>query len=251
MLESLLEHNTGYFSIISNLEQRPWGKIFYNLDIPQHQDSNHVQCLRTNRRDLPKVLDEVEEFYRERGLVPRVKLNQFDQPQGIEEALLQRGYTVRPASYRILLWDCISTQPVMRPGITVEEVGAHNRAETLRILSGERSWGTPEMLKVIFAREFAHPDVQYYMVRKDEEPAAIGYLFYQGSRARVENVRTLPQFRGQGCAAALIKHIQAQYTSRGGEGLYLLAGDAVMGLYQKQGFKVLGEIEELNAFLPK
>jgi len=251
MLKRLVEHNAGYYAIISNLEQRPWGRMFYNLDNPGHIDSNHAEGLNTTPGKLPLVLDEVEEFYTSHGLVPRIRINQLDLPTDIEPTLLNRGYIVRPASYRIMLWDNIPSEPLMRPGITVEKVEAHNRAESLRILSGEKSWGTPEILATTFAREFTHPEVDYYLVRYDEVPAATGFLFNQGDLARVENVRTLPKFRGLGCAAALIRHMQSKYTSGGGRGLYLLAGDAVRGLYQKHGFVEIGEIQELNAFLPK
>ena len=251
MLKTLIEHNAGYYSIISNLEKRPWGRMFYNPQNPEHLDSNHAEGLNTTPGNLSMVLDELEAFYRLHDLLPTIRVNQFDSPKNIEAELIRRGYTVRPASYRKMLWDNIPSIPVMRPGLTVERVEAHNRAEALHILSGEKSWGTPEILAKVFAREFDHPEVQYYLVRKDAMPAAIGFLFYQGVLARVENIRTLPSYRGQGCAAALIKHMQSEFTFRGGRGLYLLAGDAVMGLYEKCGFADMGEVEEINAFLPK
>lgn len=249
MLKTLLEHNAGYYAIISNLKQRPWGRIFYNPDNAEHIDSNHAEGFNTPPGKITHILDEVEEFYRQHGLLSQVRVNQFD-PPGIEAELLRRGYTVRPASYRIMLWDNIPSQPVMRPGITVERVGAHNRAEALHILSGEKSWGSPEILAHVFKREFDHTDVQYYLARKGGVPAAVGFLFYQGALARVENIRTAPTHRGNGCAAALIRHMQSEFTARGGRGLYLLAGDAVMGLYHKCGFVDMGEIQEINAFLP-
>lgn len=249
MLKRLVEHNSGYYSVISKLETRSWGRLYYNPENPDHHDSNHAEGINTTLRNLPQVINEIEEFYISRDLTPRIRVNQFDQPSEVEPVLLERGYTVRPASYRIMLWNNILAQPIMRPGITVEKVGVHNRAEALHILIGERSWGTPSMLTALFAKEFAHSDVNYYLVRKDGTPAATGFLYYHDGLAKIENVRTIPAFRGQGCAAALVRHIQSEYTSRGGQGLYLLAGDAVMGLYLKQGFDDLGTIQELNAHL--
>lgn len=250
MLKRLVEHNSRYFAVISNLKTRPWGRIYYNPEVPEHYDSNHAEGINTTMRNLNQVLDEVEEFYSSKGLVPRIRLNQFDRPGDIESVLHKRGYTLRPASYKIMLWNNIPAGPLVRPGITVEKVGLHNKAEALCILSGELSWGTPEILAALYAREFAHADVSYYLARRDGVPAATGFLFFQDGLAKIENVRTLPDHRNQGCAAALIRHIQSEYTSRGGQGLYLLAGDAVMGLYQKQGFDDMGEIQELNAHLP-
>lgn len=251
MLKRLVEHNSGYYALISNVEKREWGRMLYNPEVPQHIDSNHAEGILTSLRALPGVVDEVEEFYRQYGLLPRFRINQFDRPQGMDSLLAQRGYVLRPASYRIMLWDNIPFEPVLRPGITVEKVGAHNRPEALHIVSGERSWGSPETINAVFAREFASTNVDYYLVRRDGLPAATGFLYYQGTLAKIENVRTLPQHRGHGCAAALVRHIQGAFTSRGGEGLYLLAGDAVMGLYQKQAFVDIGTVQEMIAFLPK
>jgi len=251
LLKRLVEHNSGYYAVISNLKNREWGRLLYNPDNPLHIDSNHAEGINTTLRSLPGVLDEIEEFYTQLGLTPHIRINQFDRPEQVESLLAERGYTLRPATYRMMLWDNIPVEPVMRPGITVEKVGSHNRAEALHIVSGERSWGAPDVITAVFGREFAHPGIDYYLVRKDGMPAATGFLYYQGGLAKIENVRTLPQARGQGCAAALIRHIQSEYTSKGGQGLYLLAGDAVMGLYLKHGFVDMGEINELNAFLPK
>lgn len=251
MLKRLVEHNSNYYALISNLEEREWGRMLYNPEVPRHIDSNHAEGIHISLRALSGVVDEVEEFYRQHKLSPRIRINQFDRPQGIDSALAQRGYIIRPASYRIMLWDNIPFEPVLRPGITVEKVGTHNRSDALHILSGERSWGSPEVICALFAREFASANVDYYLVRRDGLPAATGFLYYQGTLAKIENVRTLPQHRGHGCAAALVRHIQGKFTSRGGEGLYLLAGDAVMGLYQKQGFVDIGTIQEMNAVLLK
>lgn len=251
MLKRLVEHNSGYYALISNFEKRGWGRMLYNPQVPQHIDSNHAEGLLTSLRALPGVVAEVEEFYRGHGLTPRIRINQFDRPQGMESFLAQRGYVIRPASYRIMLWDNIPFEPMLRPGITVEKVGTHNRPEALHIVSGERSWGSPEVIAAVFAREFASANIDYYLVRRGGLPATTGFLYYQGGLAKIENVRTLPQHRGQGCAAALVRHVQGEFTGRGGEGLYLLAGDAVMGLYQKQGFVDLGRIQESNAFVPK
>lgn len=250
MLKKLIEHNSGYYSAISNLECRDWGRMLYNPEIPLHIDSNHAEGIQAKLRTLPRVLAEVEEFYRRHGLTPRVRINQFDRPKGIETALAQRGYIIHPASYRIMLWDNIPLQPTVRPGLTVERVGLHNRAEAVHIISGERSWGKPETIVAIFGREFANPGVVYYLVRNHGTPAATGLIFYIGEYAKIENVRTLREHRGLGCATALIQHIQGEFTAWGGKGLYLLAGDAVMGLYHKQGFESLGEVQEVNAFLP-
>ena len=249
MLKKLLEHNAGYFAIISNMETRPWGVLFANSENPLHYDSNHAELSKATSRELPQVVGEIEKFYKAMNIVPRIYVNQFSSPPDIRAFLAMAGYNLFVDPYRVMLWDNISETPPMRPGITVEKVGVHNRAEALRILVGETPWGTPEIITKVFEREFDHPEVQYYLVRKDGTPAATGFLFYQGDMARVENFRTLPEFRKQGCATALIHHMQQEFALRGGRGLYLLASDVVAeSLYRKCGFKDMGLVEHVATY---
>jgi ribosomal protein S18 acetylase RimI-like enzyme len=119
-----------------------------------------------------------------------------------------------------MLWEKVPGSLPLRPGITVEKVENHNRAEALAIISGERAWGTTEALGQVFAQEYEHPDVVYWLARKDGTPAAAGFMFRQGSIGRIDSFRTLPQFRRQGLATALIQHIQQEFLRQGGTSLY-------------------------------
>ncbi|HBI57109.1 MAG TPA: hypothetical protein DG577_10025 [Firmicutes bacterium] len=251
MLKTLAEHNSKYYAAISNVEVRPWGRMYYNTQAPDHIDSNHAEGLSPAARNLDKILEGIEAFYAGHGLAPRLRYNQLGFSTELEAKLLERGYNIRPASYKMMLWNNIPQDGGISPGITVEKVGCHNQVEALRIILGERSWGLPETLAAIFAQEMSHPHIQYFLVRKDQMPAATGFLFSQGGLSRIDNVRTLPNYRKQGCASALVKHIQSVYTGSGGRGLYLLAGDFISGLYAKLGFTDLGRIDEFNAWRPK
>lgn len=249
MLKRLLEHNAGYFGIISNREDRAWGTLFWNPDNPEHHDSNHAQDINVTAGKVADTIAEIEDFYRSRGLIPRIYCDQFTKPPGLVEYLAEQGYQIQEDIFTVMLWDSLPVEPPLRPGITVEKVEEHNRAEAQIIVTGEQAWGTPEMIETVFAREFANPDVQYYLVRVNGTPAATGYLFYQGSLARVENFRTLSEFRRQGCAIALMQHMQQEFTRRGGEGLYLLVdNDIARKLYLQSGFQDIGEVRNIVAW---
>ncbi len=250
MLKPLVDHNSQYYAAISNVEARPWGRMFHNNQVPNHIDSNHADGVSPETRNLDKVLDEIEEFYWGKGLTPSLRYNQFNTSPEFEKKLLERKYKIRPASYKMMLWDNIPEHYGVSPGITVEKVGSHNQVEALHIILGERSWGLPETLTGVFAREMAHPNIQYFLVRKDQVPAATGLLFLQGGLGRIDNVRTLPNYRTQGCASALVKHIQSVYTGNQGTGLYLLAGEILCGLYARLGFTDLGLVDEFTAYRP-
>lgn len=249
MLPQLLEHNSGYFAIISDMETRPWGLLFVNRDNAGHHDSNHAEIINTTVRQLPQVTEEIETFYRQRQLVPRIYINQFSCPPEIRGHLAMAGYNIKADPFLVMMWSNVSGPLIVRPGVTIEKVEAHNKAEALCILAGEKAWGGPEIIGQTFEREFAHPHVQYYLVRKGGTPAATGFLFYQGDLARVENIRTLPKYRGQGCATALIRHMQSQFIAQGGRGLYLLVSDPVAEtIYRKCGFRDMGQVEQVAAY---
>lgn len=251
MLKTLVEHNSKYYAAISALEIRPWGRMYYNTEAPDHIDANHAEGLNSAVRNFDKVLEEIEAFYQGLGLIPRLRFNQFNYSVALQERLKQRGYVIRPSHYKVMLWNNIPLPPEISPGITVENVGPHNEVEALRIFMGERSWGSPETMAEVYARERAHPHILHFLVRRNQVPAAAGLLFFDGGLGKVDNVRTLPNYREQGCAAAIIKHIQAEITGRGGRGLYLMAGEIISGLYAKLGFMDLGRIQEYNVSRPQ
>lgn len=147
-----------------------------------------------------------------------------------------------------MLWEKVPGSLPLRPGITVEKVESHNRAEALAIISGERAWGTTEALGQVFAQEYEHPDVVYWLARKDGTPAAAGFMFRQGSMGRIDSFRTLPQFRRQGLATALIQHIQQEFLRQGGTSLYLQTADPLaVKMYHACGFRSLGTVERIIA----
>ncbi len=54
----------------SNAKQCPWGVMYHNVDIPDSHDSNHAWIFSG---DPQQVISEIEDFYRDKGISPRVR----------------------------------------------------------------------------------------------------------------------------------------------------------------------------------
>lgn len=50
--------------------ERPWGMLYHNEDNPDSYDSNHALIFRERVDNLPAVLREIVDFYREKGMRP-------------------------------------------------------------------------------------------------------------------------------------------------------------------------------------
>ena len=55
---------------IASYEMREWGILFYDQDNPLSRDCNHALIYKQKIKDLGKVLEEIVQFYQEKGITP-------------------------------------------------------------------------------------------------------------------------------------------------------------------------------------
>ena len=55
---------------IASYEMRDWGILFYDQDNPLSRDCNHALIYKQKIKDLGKVLEEIVQFYQEKGITP-------------------------------------------------------------------------------------------------------------------------------------------------------------------------------------
>jgi ribosomal protein S18 acetylase RimI-like enzyme len=66
---------------------------------------------------------------------------------------------------------------------------------------------------------------------------------------RIENVATLPAYRGRGLIGHLIRHAQEVFLASGGDHLWVCPiNERVEKVYSRYGFATMGEIPFLHAF---
>jgi ribosomal protein S18 acetylase RimI-like enzyme len=142
--------------------------------------------------------------------------------------MVQRRGPDRPAEYEVLEVDEPTLRPLWAKAIRSEP---HGKDETLvqQILEHRR-----DVCEAIQTRLFA-ADVDGRLVAHAE-------LYAEGGVGQVENVVTLPDYRGRGLARSLVLRAVAESQAAGNDLTFLVADadDWPRQLYEKLGFETVG-----------
>ena len=231
--------------LFSQVEERPYGLLFYNEDNPGHHTANSARRIRAD--DPEAVIEQIIAFYRVRRLRPRIKVNDGSEPADLAARLEARGFVVEPSAPRVMQ-SAPRSSPYTPPApITVRRALAADRPTIVHI----GSEGTAGPDNDWYARKLRYllpqPAVRYYLASFDGEPASTACVFQGTGVALIEDVATLPAYRERGLATALIARIQAEATT---PLLLEVEAENAARLYARAGFRDCGELRETMCWLP-
>jgi len=108
-----------------------------------------------------------------------------------------------------------------------------------------------EEQKIDKAEEYDAFDAQalHLMVYVDEQPAATGRIWHDGSGFRIGRLAVRKPYRGQKVGDLALRLLLFKAFSSGAESLTISAQTYIAGLYQKFGFRAFGE-EYIEAGIP-
>ncbi|MFD2369229.1 GNAT family N-acetyltransferase [Brevibacillus sp. GCM10020057] len=250
LLSIVEKSDVAYKLVFSEREERPWGHLFRNEQNPHHYDANHAHISGpiAVREQAKAIVEEVIPYYAEKGIYPRLYLYDPPHQQVLVDELLQCGFRSEELSSPIQIWRGQLAEVRQISGITIEPVTEANRVECLQVESIPELGGK-EVREKAFEREFAHPDFQHFLLRVEGQPASSLCLLQAGDVMRIENVATLPQFRGRGLIGHLIRHAQEQFLERGGSQLWVCPiNERVEQVYGRYGFATVGVLPFLHVF---
>ncbi|HET7542116.1 MAG TPA: GNAT family N-acetyltransferase [Polyangiaceae bacterium] len=190
----------------------------------------------TGTSSLEQRIAHAESFYRSRSLVPSFQISTHAQPSGLDAALAARGYQ---------LVSPVSVQTALPGDVARASTSSNVRAEVEQRMS--ETWFELSARRGRFAQV---EDVYRGLLTRlstrasfaiafiDDCPAAVG-LGVGGARwFGISSMFTLPEFRGQGAARAVLRALAAHALERG-ETLYLQVereNQAALALYSSVGF---------------
>ncbi len=231
--------------LFSEVEERPYGLLFYNEANPNHHAANRAREIRAD--DPAAAIEDIITFYRARRLKPRVSVNDLTRPADLAARLQSRGFTVEPSATRVM-----QSQPRLKPytpqaPITIRRAVETDRAAIMRIDEDATAGSDNAWLDRKLQYLLPHPAVRYYLASFDGEPAGAACVFESGGWALIEDVATFPAFRGRGLATALIASIQAETTT---PLLLEVAAENAARIYRRADFEDRGELRETTCWLP-
>jgi ribosomal protein S18 acetylase RimI-like enzyme len=132
------------------------------------------------------------------------------------------------------------------PSAAVEEVAREAVAPLRKAFTREAPWATSEeVVEQVLAgtaRFAAAGNARYFVVRDGGVVAACADLYSDGKTAQIEDVVTLPEFRGRGYGSAVVLGALAAAREAGHDFIFLVADedDWPKELYAKLGFEPIG-----------
>lgn len=98
--------------------EREYGLLFYNKNNKDSYDSNHAIIFKDRINDVAKTLEDITEFYQDKGIKPTIYQSITDDGyfESIREELAAHGYDVygEKNRYMVLLDECkIMLNPLM------------------------------------------------------------------------------------------------------------------------------------------
>lgn len=252
-IEELVSYQRAFFAVLAACESRPWGMIWVNPGNPSSHDSNHadVEIVLPSER-LPEVLNEVAEWYRERGLQPRLRFFMPPNDAGLVRRAEESGWKSAIQEQTFRAWTSGAGRgelwPV--PGLTLS-IADSDQLDGLLAVHGEGADAeTAFRHRGIWGALSAHPDVDCILARIDGEPAGAFACVWSDGWGSVEDGATRECFRRRGICRAMLCYAQDLAIERRAAGLYLYHVEEAPGrIYAAVGFQSVATVRQASLWL--
>lgn len=245
-LNKLIEYETNFPHSFASVFDQPYGRLFYNTKNPQSHDSNHAVFLNLDT-DLEQALEDLILFYRVKSLIPRVyPAYQPQERERLIPVLAKRGFEIKYSSDRLYVQNSPSRiVPVEALKVERAQTMSDQVSEIIRTDDGG-DWNVIVISKLLESDRF-HLLVGWV----GGEPVCLGVLHLMDGFARLDDVLTHKEHRGQGYGRALVQAILEYHKQVSpGSGLYLWASNpTAIRIYNEAGFAALQSgLEPWNAW---
>ena len=239
-----------YLQSFSTADHRPWGVLFWNTDNPLYYDANHADIYWPISEDEQDgIIEEVNDFYRGKKLIPRFYLYDTEKHQSFIRLLTAKGFFYEELESPVQVWSGALAQVSPHPELSIERVTDKNYEDAMEMECSIQEFGGKEVREKAFAEEYRHPAFQHYLLRMKGTPVSVACTFTQGKDARVESVATRSGYRGQGLIGYLLHQIQKEFVQSNGKTLWVFPiNHLVEKVYQRYGFETIGVLKTGHAY---
>jgi len=223
------------------LEPTPYGPVIVHTRLARVHDLNFLRAEEPGDATAEELAAEAERVQGAAGIGHRrVNVRGEEQRERLEPQfvglgwepqrfvlMVQRRGPDRPAEHEVREVDEPTLRPLWAEGISSQPWASEPLVQ--QILEHRRDVG-----KAIPTRLFA--------AEADGRLAAHVELYSEGGVGQVENVLTLPDYRGRGLARSLVLHAVAESHAAGNDLTFLVADadDWPEQLYERLGFETVG-----------
>ena len=222
---------------ITNWIERPYGFLFYNDENKDSYDSNHAIIFRDRVTDLAQVLEDIVQFYCEKGICPSIYQSITDDGyfEQIGDELTRHGFDfwTETQNYMVLLGEN-KIQP--NPSITVKKVTRWDDAFATHIFEAA---GEPWEIDVA-KKALDKANTLFFVAYNKGVPVGMTHCHVADGVCRVDYLLVATDCRNKGVGRALILYFVEYCVQNNIENCYLWPdGETAEKIYQEVGFRVV------------
>ena len=243
LIDQIIQSEINFPRSFANVEKRPYGLLYHNIEIPDSHDSNHAWILQGQQ--LKSAVADMEAFYHRQGLVPRIyHLSPLGRGEYLRRALVAASFVVQDHSSQFFV---LGRQSEIQPSdeIVVRRV----QSPLPELLAMMEQSDSPRAMKVV-RRRLQSPDYHLLVGFLQGHPVTMGSLGTTGACSRVDDILTHVPYRRRGYARTLVHQLVQYHTQILGNMLCLYTDNPTAArIYQEAGFDKLNvEIDSWSAW---
>ena len=222
---------------ITSWIERPYGFLFYNDENKESYDSNHALVFRNRVTELDQVLEDIVQFYSEKGIRPSIYQSIADDGyfEHISDELTRHGFSfwTEPQNYMVLLGEN-KIQP--NPNITVQKVTRWYDAFATHIFEAA---GEPWEIDVA-KKALDKANTLFFVAYDNSVPVGMTHCHVADGVCRVDYLLVATNCRNKGVGRALIHYFVEYCVQNHIENCYLWPdGETAANIYQEAGFRTV------------
>lgn len=200
LIAELISFENNFAEVQSEVIEKPYGRIFYDVTNPLSYDSNHAY-IRENVA-FESAVQDVVKAYQSLSLPTRIytftkqqsKVGTYLTSNGFQHAVEKQSFFVQKEPKRIDVKTTLYFERIFTVDVSIDELFASDPQQ------GE--WGLKSLYQAI-----ANPD--FFLIGGYEEGSlvCIASLYRRGNLSRINDVFTNKKRRGHGFASQLINYI--------------------------------------------
>lgn len=222
---------------ITSWIERPYGFLFYNDENKESYDSNHALVFRNRVTELDQVLEDIVQFYSEKGIRPSIYQSIADDGyfEHISDELTRHGFSfwTEPQNYMVLLGEN-KIQP--NPNITVQKVTRWDDAFATHIFEAA---GEPWEIDVA-KKALDKANTLFFVAYDNSVPVGMTHCHVADGVCRVDYLLVATNCRNKGVGRALIHYFVEYCVQNHIENCYLWPdGETAANIYHEAGFRTV------------